>query len=116
MNPSVFSGTLYFDDGSSDRITVNKLIIREKDIAFSLSATWDGMTTIIELDGTAKKNGSGFESQELLPKPIDAGFYPVTLEIIEIESFEEGVLIAGMWKIKTAQIPFSGELNFFNAH
>lgn len=113
MIASVFSGTLYFDDGSNDRITVNRLIIREKDISFSLSATWNGMTTIIELDGNAVQKGSRFESKELFPKPIDAGFYPVTLEITDIEKFEEGVFIAGIWKIKTSQIPFSGELNFF---
>jgi hypothetical protein len=115
MIPSVFSGTLYFDDGSSDRITVNRLIIREKDISFSLLATWNGMTTIIELDGAAAKNGNRFESKELSPKPIDAGFYPVTLEITEIENFEEGIFIAGIWKTKTSQIPFSGELDFFKA-
>ena len=113
MIPSAFSGTLYFDDGSSDRITVNRLIIREKDISFSLLATWNGMTTIIELDGTAVKNGNRFEPKELSPKPIDAGFYPVTIEITEIENFEEGIFIAGIWKIKTSQISFSGELDFF---
>lgn len=115
MIPNVFSGTLYFDDGSSDRITVNRFIIRENEISFDLSATWNGTTTIIGLDGTAKKNGIRFESETLSPKPIDAEFYPVIILITEMESFEEGVFIEGIWKTQIAEIPFSGDLDFFNA-
>lgn len=112
MTPSVFSGTLYFDDGSSDRITVNRFIVRENEISFHFSATWNGTATIIELDGTAVKNGSRFESKALSPKPIDAGFYPVTIEINDMENLEEGIFIAGVWKTQTSEIFFSGDLEF----
>lgn len=115
MKPNIFSGTLYFDDGSSDRINVNRFIIRENEISFHLSATWNGITTIIELDGTAIKNGTRFESEAITPKPIDAGFYPVIIKITDMENFEEGIFIEGIWKTQTAEIPFSGDLNYFNA-
>jgi len=110
MTPRVFSGTLYFDDNSSDRITVKRFIVRDKEISFHLSTTWNGTATIIELDGRAINNGSRFESKKLYPKPVDASFYPVTLEIYEMEDFEEGISIAGIWKTQTSEIPFSGDL------
>ena len=113
MTPSVFLGTLYFDDGTSDRITVNRFIVRDEEISFNLSATWNGSATIIELDGAAVKNGNQFTSESLTPKPVDAGFYPVTIKITEMEIFEEGVSIAGMWTTQTTEIPFSGDLEFF---
>lgn len=114
MIPNIYSGTLYFDDGSSDRITVNRFIIRESEISFDLSATWNGTTTVIGLDGTAKKNGIQFESQALSPKPIDEGFFPVIILITEIENFEEGLIIEGVWKTQAIEIPFSGDLDFFS--
>lgn len=114
MIHSVFSGTLYFDDESSDRITVNRLIVRDEEISFHLSSTWNGTATIIELDGTAVKSGGRFTSKSLVPKPIDAGFHSVIIEINEIDSFEEGITVAGVWKTQVSEIPFSGDLEFFN--
>lgn len=110
MNPKVFSGTLYFDDESSDRITVHRFIVREEEVAFHLTATWNGRTTLIELDGKAVQHGNLFTSERLIPKPLAAGFHPVTIELNELDPVDDGIYVAGVWRTKTIEIAFSGDL------
>jgi len=106
-----FSGTLYFEDGSDDRIAVNRLIIREREIAFHFVATWNGTTTKIEVDGIANQDGSRYVSEGLNPKPINSGFLPVTIEFRLLEPVDGGGLyVKGRWGIKTTELDFAGDL------
>lgn len=113
MSPNIYTGTLYFDDESSDIISVHRLIVRDESISFHFVSTWNGATTRIEIDGIAEKGIKNFESGPIKPKPIDAGFYPVTITINEIEEFEDVACISGVWKTKTGDVSFSGDLEPF---
>lgn len=113
MSPNIYTGTLYFDDESSDRISVHRLIVRDGSVSFHFVSAWNGVTTRIEIDGTAEKGIKNFESNSIIPKPIDAGFYPVTITINEIEEFGGGVYISGVWKTKIGEVSFSGDLEPF---
>ncbi|BCX67124.1 hypothetical protein [Pseudomonas izuensis] len=106
----MFSGTLYFDDGSDDRLTVNRLIIRDNEIAFNIVATWNGMTTLIELDGIASHYRNEYISEGIIPKPINSNFHPVTITVHLLEPFENGISIEGSWETKMTKINFSGDL------
>ena len=100
---------LYFDDDSNDRITVISFIVREATVAFHFDATWNGMTTHIKIDGIATQQAGRYIINDLVPQPVAAGFYPVTVDF-SVEPFNGGIEVKGRWKTQVTEIDFSGEL------
>jgi hypothetical protein len=114
MTIGIYAGTLYFDDGSNDSITVNRLILRNREVAFHFNATWGGMTMRIEVDGVAVCDGNCYISESIAPRTIEAGFYPVIIKLCVLERCQNTLYVEGFWKTKVADIGFSGDLEGFN--
>ena len=102
-----FRGTLRFDDG--DAISVERLIVRDSDVAFDWTATWNG-TANWKVSAVATKTPDGTWVSRTLAKQFAKSF-PCVITFLELDQPQSSEMeVSGLWSEGGNEYPFGGVL------
>lgn len=111
-----FDGNLYYDSENSadyDLINVSRLIVREDNVAYEMTTSWNGNTDRLNFTGEANLNKA---SGKYIAESInvfcnhDKSYSNIAFMELELTPVAQGIEVVGNLKISGWSHRFSGEL------